>query len=801
GEVQIRYGELDDLSIHWGEGNIEDSHFQMEASDPVRIDVTISKARIEPGPGATAIEVTSATQSFAFFLRDVSSSRPIHLSEYGIIVTTSEDSRSFSEISGAIESPERKTRLEEYQDREEPDFQSAGKITRHMHLPVWLGLGRDIRFFEIATQYNQLLPEPQKTDLIVLRNYGEGIQTMPFLLGMGVNAVETMTRTLEEGCLPILHGTRTQGKIEYRMTAFATLETSPLTDENISGTHYLAVDHFSGENTRRAWIPEQAADAEKILETELVSSREKPVLFFRAEAENLGDTPNYAHFLVPNPNTRLDDQRGFYMTNEGNEVLSIATLNGRPLVNEEISILLSPGEVATLECRIPHGPVSLERAERIAEQDFEIRHAETRAFWKAKLDQAAEMRVPEREIDELIRAGFLHLQLLLFGRDGVLAPGTGYGPIGTESAPIIQFLDSMGAHGLAEQAIDYFFAKQHDDGFMQNYGSYQAETGPVLWTIGEHFRYTRDKEWANRVAKKALLSCEYIINRRRESSGKPMGEGKGMLSGNVGDPEDPFPSFTLNGYAYLGLARIGEMFEAIGHPEAGRIRDEARAFREDIRKNFRKTLAVSPVIPLGDCRWIPSAAPWAAGHGPVILYADQGQAHWYTHGSLVTRDALVGPLYLAFTEVFSPDEVEAKWLNEMQTELFTVENVVPTQPYYSRHPWLQLQQGYVGAFLQAYYHTVTSTIDREVYSFKEHPYGGTVYKTHEEAWFLMQSRWMLYQEEGDTLSLLSGIPRAWMEDGKEIRLKDAASYFGPINLEVKSNLDEGEILADIQCDT
>ena len=31
------------------------------------------------------------------------------------------------------------------------------------------------------------------------------------------------------------------------------------------------------------------------------------------------------------------------------------------------------------------------------------------------------------------------------------------------------------------------------------------------------------------------------------------------------------------------------------------------------------------------------------------------------------------------------------------------------------------------------------------------------HKTHEEAWFLMETRWMLYMEEGDTLSLLKTI--------------------------------------------
>ena len=38
-------------------------------------------------------------------------------------------------------------------------------------------------------------------------------------------------------------------------------------------------------------------------------------------------------------------------------------------------------------------------------------------------------------------------------------------------------------------------------------------------------------------------------------------------------------------------------------------------------------------------------------------------------------------------------------------------------------------------------------------------------KTHEEGWFLMQTRWMLYLEDGDRLRLLPGIPRRWLAAG------------------------------------
>jgi hypothetical protein len=55
-------------------------------------------------------------------------------------------------------------------------------------------------------------------------------------------------------------------------------------------------------------------------------------------------------------------------------------------------------------------------------------------------------------------------------------------------------------------------------------------------------------------------------------------------------------------------------------------------------------------------------------------------------------------------------------------------------------------------------------------------------------------RHMLVTEErgavGDysgNLLLLAGAPRAWLQDGKEIRLREMPTHFGPMNLEVCSH--------------
>jgi hypothetical protein len=356
----------------------------------------------------------------------------------------------------------------------------------------------------------------------------------------------------------------------------------------------------------------------------------------------------------------------------------------------------------------------------------------------------------------------------------------------------------MGWHDEARRALTYFLDKQHEDGFMQNFGGYMLETGAALWSMGEHYRYTRDDEWVKQIEPKLLKACDYLLKwRQRNLRENLRGKGYGLMEGKVADPEDPFHSFMLNGYAYLGMSRVAEMLQNVDPAAARKWRGEADAFKADIRTAFAEAIAKSPVVPLGDGTWCPTAPPWVEYRGPLSLFADGGK--WFTHGSMVLRDSLLGPLYLVFQEVLEPHELATDFLLDYHSELMLKRNVAYSQPYYSRHPVIHLRRGEVKPFLEAYYNTVASLADRQTYTFWEHFFHASPHKTHEEAWFLMQTRWMLWMEQGNTLKLLAGVPRAYFEDGKRIEIKRAASYFGPVSLKTESKLSDGRIVATVEC--
>ncbi|MFH0761405.1 MAG: hypothetical protein V2A67_07865 [Bacteroidota bacterium] len=805
GSIEVLNGEFSKAAIINGKGKVRENRFSVSSEGNTQIDISVTKANISPGSGATIISIMTDRNPFSFLLRDVNGDFPIYIPEYGVAVTEATDTRSYQEIKTEIESRKLLTNLEKIESLPEQSFDSAARFTRDQVCPTWLGISRDMRIFEITNGRNNMA---RQSDLITPLNCS-ALVNLPeisnmdiqynYITGRGQGVELDATRRLEEGTLPILHSTLTDDDIRYHTTSFVSLEYSPLSDPIATGTHFLVADHYC---IGHMFTPDQEEWLKPLLQEEQKKS-EETVLYCRTEAVNTASVPRYAWFKTVRPygiSYTFDNQTGI-SSFSSDKIFGISRLNGKPLPNEEIAVLLKPGEKAVFEFFVPHSPVSKERAARLSAQLFDDRYAECKAYWKARLAKAAKIEVPEKRINEMILAGLLHLDLITYGQEpnGTLTPSIGvYSPIGTESSPIIQYYNSIGWHDNARRSLNFFLDKQRDNGMIQNFGGYMVETGAALWSMGEYYRYTRDTAWVRQVEPKLLKACDFLLQwRERNKIEELKGRGYGMIDGKVADPEDPYHQFMLNGYAYLGMDRVAEMLKDIDPENSNRIKREADAWKSDIRISFFNSMAHSPVVPLGNGTWCPTVPPWPETTGPRALFLKNET--FFSHGTFTGPDALLGPLYLVFCEVLDPEEQASKMMLNYHSELLFQNNAVFSQPYYGRNNWLQLKLGMVKPFLTTYYNTFSALADRETYTFWEHLFHASVHKTHEEAWFLMETRWMLWYEEGTTLKLLQGIPRNWLGDGKKIALTNVASYFGPISLKVTSNIAKGIIEAVVEC--
>jgi hypothetical protein len=811
GSIGVTHGKLLKVEIVAGKGKASGNSFKFSAEGGGRLHLFLDSTNTHAGSSSTVVTLDAPTGSFSFFLRDVTSDYPIYIPAYGIIVLDADDARSYEAVEKAVLSRKSKTKIQQLTDSpEEASFASVENRTRDMSVPTWLGTSRDFRIFQITEALSDLSPgeaniiSPRRS-VTAVASPETGDQPINYLyvVGRGVGVQDNISRRLDQGSLPILHSTLTDDDIEYHSTTFVSFEKSALSFGSQFGTDFLVADSHSGGHM---FTDAQRETLNARLESAL-NPEEETVLYFRSEAVNTGTVPRYAWFKAPRPGTGWHHKKDYtfdaatgFSTYASGRVFCISRLDGEPLQNEEIAVLIPPGEKVVFEFFVPHSPIDNARATALASQSFAQRYTEAKKFWQDKLAQAATIKLPEKRIEEMIKAGLLHLDLITFGNDPdeTLAPNIGvYSPIGTESSPIIQFYNSMGWEDVAKRSLTYFLDKQHEDGFIQNFGGYMVETGAALWTMGEYFRYTNDTEWARQSASKLLKSADYLIEWRNENKKDELqGRGYGMISGKVADPEDHFHQFMLNGYAYMGLGRVAEVLAAIGHQEADRIGKEAAAWKADIRESFFNVMALSPVVPLGDGTWCPTAPPWTESVGLRAIYM-KPEAFW-SHGTFTPSDALLGPLYLVFCEVLDADEPAAKMLLDYHSELFYQGNAAFSQPYYSRHNWVQAKLGMAKPFLETYYSTFAALADRETYTFWEHLYKLSPHKTHEEGWFLMETRWMLYMEDGNALDVFKTIPRSWMADGEEIVLDGVQSYFGPLRVEATSNVGEGYIEATVE---
>lgn len=104
-------------------------------------------------------------------------------------------------------------------------------------------------------------------------------------------------------------------------------------------------------------------------------------------------------------------------------------------------------------------------------------------------------------------------------------------------------------------------------------------------------------------------------------------------------------------------------------------------------------------------------------------------------------------------------------------------------------------------FLRAYFNGFTAAYFPQVQMCNEHAMpelgypAGDFFKTSDEAQSTYWLRLMFVRENGKDLYLGQAIPRYWLSDGNNIGIERAATYFGLLSLQIKSESNLGQITA------
>jgi hypothetical protein len=481
---------------------------------------------------------------------------------------------------------------------------------------------------------------------------------------------------------------------------------------------------------------------------------------------------------------------------------------------------LMPGEEKTVDLFVPYAPAAVEKTgdlERLAvEPQLEV----FRNFWTRELNRRAQFIVPEKRIRDSYRASLAY-NMILVDRDprGYTVPhpdATAYEHAWAgDSGCIIQAADRLGYHRDAAAYLDYFLSRQglrapegevaSADGFFSGDVPglrWMGENGFILWALAEHYKLSGDKLWLKRVAPKMVKSCDWIIRERGRTKALVEGDRPrhfGLLpKGRASDNAELNYFYWTDNYSYGGLRGTADILPDIGmRTEAARLRAEADDYKACILDSVERSIlrdTEPPFFPQGPYMNQPPTAERLA-------------ASWYS---------LCSPVYLVEMGLFGAEDPKTDWINRT-IEKYVMTSGLPTlvrpgyiDPHYVYNQALsQLLRGETEKFLWTFCSLFAYGQARTTYATLES--NDIVTGSSGDSWdslrmphmhsgsrVLALLRAALLLEDGETLHLLAGTPRAWLAPGKVVEVRDAPTTFGDVGVRCESRPSGNEIRAVIE---
>jgi len=422
-----------------------------------------------------------------------------------------------------------------------------------------------------------------------------------------------------------------------------------------------------------------------------------------------------------------------------------------------------------------------------------------------------------------------------------------YGILASETYMILRALDLMGMHKEAADCLDQWLSlpmrrKQPVGNFSDGNGCLTHAEGPpgvggqmdgvhsmgpgaIGWTILEHYSLTGDEAWLKANAPRIKANADWILRQRRLLTGVvPGGDRlwcKGLQPAHQETPDSGglfMQYYQSEAYYWLAVKSLAEALARVDPDEGTRLAAEAEAYRKDLLAAVERSIAVSPVVPVRDGSYRsfipfgcyvrgPGSGAWSwkrPGTGAHV-----GGLYWDT---VQSATALISPAGL-----LPPDDPRVQGHLDVLEDRLLLENpklssrrkALAEQQWFAPGSW-QYQCGlerhanvhitaddapnFLRSTLNQY---AVDVIPGAGYIFGEH-LGGGADKIFEEAAFLERFRMMLVMEDGDTLWLARATPRAWLEQGKTISVKNAPTHFGTVACEIVSDVDHGKIGATVE---
>ncbi|PYV35528.1 MAG: hypothetical protein DMG22_02080 [Acidobacteria bacterium] len=639
-----------------------------------------------------------------------------------------------------------------------------------------------------------------------------------------------------DDALPLVTTDWSNQGIEYQEEAYATMLSAPLDDVRLRGDEPSILmlrlrAHNPGPNSSRAAVWFQVSPSEHLeLRGQMLvgvgdspGANREPRLRAVLESEpatlQVRDSPASVEPSIDVRGSEVEEQKPHANANGGGAVVW--------------TVPLAAHEAKVLDIKIPFRTmVSAADQGRVEQIHFDTRLDETLAYWKKRVNSGGmSLHTPDETLNSFYQSVLQHI---LVSEERDVKTGLTMCPCGTydynmfanETDVQVRLLDMRGLHeeawkclrplvelqgskpfpGRFKDTSAEFHGVKVDADHDYTHSGYNLNHGWTLWTLAEHYLFTRDDSWLRGIMPRMTRAANWIIDERhvtmqREPDGTGVPEYGLLPAGELEDNEDWEYWFAVNGYAYRGLRAAAEAISALDSREGERLKQEAVTYRDDIRHAALHAMAIAPVVPLRDGTFVPTIPSRTSLHG-----RDLG---WI-------RNVLYGAHALVDCGVFDADELVTTWtLEDYEDNLLMAPDSlsVPDRDWFSRGG-VALQPNLVNLYvsylerdqlpqeLRSLFNDFAVSYYPDVNAFTEWVPtlgigGGPFYKTSDEAAFLTWLRLALVRESGDRLYLDSGAPREWLLTGRTIDVERAATFFGQASFRIQSHVDRGFVEATI----
>lgn len=374
-------------------------------------------------------------------------------------------------------------------------------------------------------------------------------------------------------------------------------------------------------------------------------------------------------------------------------------------------------------------------------------------------------------------------------------------------------------------ALEWATAMRHDMGY--GHDGTHASTGRLLFAMAERYFLTGDKEWFQRNRVRLQAAADWII-RQRTLYMKDIPNRQDLFVAGLMPPcmlgDYAIPScdwhwyYVDNALSLQGLQRFADALTKFD-PKAGRkYRNEAESFRKDLRRTVERDAALAPVRLGRDGTYrsyIPRMAYARGLTGPELGAPQFPDCDRFVGalplaepfavmdaGDLRMVDTLDVMEELGTSVSAVREKEEARKQKGLSTNDAWFWNCFAILPKASHNANIYLLQDDVPSFLRFWMNSYASVVGADG-KLWEHWHLGNYDKCSSPdngtaGWFMENFRNLLVMEEGQSLWVARATPRAWLEQGKKIAVKNAPTCFGTLAYEIVSDVDHGTITATIE---